>query len=132
VTHGFISCGGGPFYCCTLQMLSPGDRVWVNMPSTGYVGVGHVTDAAVSLEQCAIFDPNTDTTPNSDRPALDIAPRTKRTDIIRTAESLVRVQKEKAGDIRVPSTETQCCSAFDRRRPVTSEYRDRDSCLVRV
>lgn len=40
--YGFISGGGGPWYSRTLRLLSPGDRVWVNIPSVGYVGVGRV------------------------------------------------------------------------------------------
>jgi len=43
VKYGFISGGGGAWYSRTLQLLSPGDRVWVNIPGTGYVGVGLVT-----------------------------------------------------------------------------------------
>ena len=39
VKHGFISGGGGVWYSRTLFMLKPGDRVWVNIPRTGYVGV---------------------------------------------------------------------------------------------
>lgn len=39
---GFISAGGGNWYTNTLKMLSPGDRIWVNIPHTGYVGVGIV------------------------------------------------------------------------------------------
>lgn len=37
--YGFISAGGGSWYSKTLSLLSPGDRVWVNIPHTGYVGV---------------------------------------------------------------------------------------------
>jgi hypothetical protein len=40
VTYGFISGGGGPWYSRTLQLLSPGDRVWVKVPGHGFVGVG--------------------------------------------------------------------------------------------
>lgn len=40
--YGFISAGGGAWYSNTLKLLSPGDRVWVNIPHTGYVGVGIV------------------------------------------------------------------------------------------
>lgn len=43
VEHGFISGGGGTWYSQTLQLLNPGDRVWVNVPRSGYVGVGRVT-----------------------------------------------------------------------------------------
>ncbi|HPK33739.1 MAG TPA: endonuclease NucS, partial [Ottowia sp.] len=37
--YGYISAGGGTWYSQTLKMLSPGDRVWVNIPKKGYVGV---------------------------------------------------------------------------------------------
>lgn len=40
---GFIAGGGADWYSKTLSMLSEGDRVWVNIPKTGYVGVGIVT-----------------------------------------------------------------------------------------
>ena len=34
--------------------LQPGERVWVNVPGTGYVGVGEVVDPAVPLEQFTV------------------------------------------------------------------------------
>lgn len=37
--NGYISGGGGLWFSQTLKMLSPGDRVWVNIPKKGYVGV---------------------------------------------------------------------------------------------
>lgn len=43
VKYGFICGGGGSWYSKTLQLLNPGDRVWVNIPRVGYVGVGRVT-----------------------------------------------------------------------------------------
>jgi len=46
VRYGFICGGGGPWYSKTLQLLTPGDRVWVNVPSIGYVGVARVTSEA--------------------------------------------------------------------------------------
>jgi len=42
---GYISGGGGLWFSQTLKMLSPGDRVWVNIPKKGYVGVGEVVEA---------------------------------------------------------------------------------------
>jgi hypothetical protein len=45
--YGFISAGGGRWYSKTLYQLSKGDRVWVNIPKTGYVGVGVVEEPAV-------------------------------------------------------------------------------------
>ena len=44
VKYGFISAGHGEWYSNTLGMLSPEDRIWVNIPKTGYVGVGIVTE----------------------------------------------------------------------------------------
>jgi hypothetical protein len=41
--YGFVTGGGGPWYSRTLKLLGPGDRVWVNIPGKGYVGVGTVT-----------------------------------------------------------------------------------------
>src|SRR6185312_10015091 len=43
--YGFVSAGGGSWYSRTLKLLSPGSRIWVNIPKTGYVGVGLVTEA---------------------------------------------------------------------------------------
>ncbi|OJV02715.1 MAG: nuclease [Nitrobacter sp. 62-23] len=43
VKYGFISAGGGTWYSNTLKLLKPGDRVWVKIPRTGYVGVGRVS-----------------------------------------------------------------------------------------
>ena len=43
--YGFVSGGGGPFYSRTLSMLSPGDRIWVCLPGTGYAGVGTITES---------------------------------------------------------------------------------------
>ncbi|NTU43050.1 MAG: DUF91 domain-containing protein [Nitrospirales bacterium] len=43
VEFGFICGGGGSWYSKTLQLLNPGDRVWVRIPGTGFVGVGSVT-----------------------------------------------------------------------------------------
>jgi hypothetical protein len=40
---GFISGGGGSWYSRTLELLNPGDRVWVKAPGHGYIGVGIVT-----------------------------------------------------------------------------------------
>jgi hypothetical protein len=43
VKYGFISAGGGRWYTQTLQLLRPGDRIWVKAPSHGFVGVARVT-----------------------------------------------------------------------------------------
>ncbi|MGX8698458.1 MAG: endonuclease NucS domain-containing protein [bacterium] len=52
--YGFISAGGGAWYTNTLKMLSVGDRVWVNIPHAGYVGVGIVTSEAQMAKEAFI------------------------------------------------------------------------------
>jgi hypothetical protein len=51
---GFISGGGGTWYSRTLQLLGPGDRVWVKVPGRGFVGVGHVTGRAQPITEFAV------------------------------------------------------------------------------
>lgn len=46
IKYGFITASGGLWYTQTLKMLNSGDRVWVNIPKTGYVGVGVATGYA--------------------------------------------------------------------------------------
>lgn len=50
VRYGFISAGGGRWYTNTLALLSKGDRVWVNIPREGYVGVGIVEEPVVKVD----------------------------------------------------------------------------------
>lgn len=52
---GFISAGGGTWYSKTLGLLSEGDRIWVNIPHTGYVGVGIVTEKAAMAKDVAFL-----------------------------------------------------------------------------
>ncbi len=51
--YGFISAGGGSWYSKTLNLLSVGDRIWVNIPHTGYVGVGRVTGEVVPAKEAS-------------------------------------------------------------------------------
>ncbi len=44
VQYGFVSAGGGSWHTGTMRNLSSGDRIWVNIPHVGYVGVGTVTE----------------------------------------------------------------------------------------
>ncbi|MGE0876236.1 MAG: hypothetical protein AB7O31_16360 [Burkholderiales bacterium] len=62
---GFVSAGGGSWYSQTLKMLTPGDRIWVKIPQTGYVGVGRVSEA---VQPAKAF--NVDT-PDGNLSALD-------------------------------------------------------------
>ena len=49
--YGFVSGGGGSWYSKTLNMLESGDRVWVNIPQTGFVGVGIVDSPAMPAKE---------------------------------------------------------------------------------
>lgn len=42
VKYGFVSAGGGAWYSRTVALLKPGDRIWVKIPGSGFVGVGKV------------------------------------------------------------------------------------------
>ena len=64
--YGFISGGGGQWYSKTLKHLSAGDRIWVNSPRKGYVGVGRVTDARQRITE---FEVDSD---DGRRPVLDV------------------------------------------------------------
>lgn len=87
--YGFISAGGGSWYSQTLKLLSPGDRVWVKIPKTGYVGVGKVTEAVRPVKEFRVQ------TPAGERAALEVlkhADRYKPTaDDPEKAEYFVRV-----------------------------------------
>jgi len=59
VKYGFVPAGGGSWYTNTLKTLSPGDRIWVNVPGpTGYVGVGVVEAEAVPIDDFTVRDEN--------------------------------------------------------------------------
>lgn len=66
VRYGFISGGGGSWYSKTLRQLSPGDRVWVNIPGRGYVGVGQVQEAVQPVSDFHVH------TKAGDQPAMDV------------------------------------------------------------
>src|SRR5947209_7687601 len=54
--YGFVSGGGGKFYSQTLKLLSPESRVFVNIPKTGYVGVGIVKEPAVPVKDFKVTE----------------------------------------------------------------------------
>ncbi len=67
VKYGFICAGGGSWYSGTLNLLEPGDRVWVKAPRIGFVGVGRVRQTAVPVSDFEL--------PGADgklRPALEV------------------------------------------------------------
>ncbi len=52
--YGFVCGGGGRWYSRTLEQLFPGARVFVNLPGTGYVGVGTVLEESVSVSDFTV------------------------------------------------------------------------------
>jgi Endonuclease NucS len=53
--YGFVSAGGGEWYSRTFKAVPVGARVFVYIPSIGYVGVGVTTSSAVPFEKSHIF-----------------------------------------------------------------------------
>ena len=64
--YGFISAGGGSWYSRTLKLLSPGSRIWVKIPKTGYVGVGTVVESVCPITEFKV------STPSGERPAFEV------------------------------------------------------------
>ena len=58
VKYGFISAGGGRWYSNTLSLLSPGDRIFVNVPRRGYVGVGTVEEPSKKVDEFFVAQPD--------------------------------------------------------------------------
>lgn len=50
----FISAGQGKFYSQTIRSLPEGARVWVNVPGTGFVGVGITLGPAARFESAQV------------------------------------------------------------------------------
>jgi uncharacterized protein YeaO (DUF488 family) len=67
VRYGFICAGGDAWFSRTLQLLNPGDRVWVKIPGYGFVGVGRVSGR---VQPAADFKVET---PAGEAPVLDVA-----------------------------------------------------------
>jgi hypothetical protein len=52
--YGFVSAGGGEWFSNTLRRLPVGARVFVCIPKSGYVGVGHVTGEARIFDEATV------------------------------------------------------------------------------
>jgi len=59
---GFVSAGGGKFYSQTIRSLPVGARIWVNVPGTGFVGVGTVLAPAQRFEDARVVVNGADVT----------------------------------------------------------------------
>jgi len=56
LNRGYLVAGGGSWYSKTLAMLEPGARIWVNVPGSGYVGVGMVTQERQPVDEFTVPD----------------------------------------------------------------------------
>ena len=97
--YNFISGGGGRFYSKTLYMLERGNRVWINIPGTGYVGVGVVEEPVVPIEQFLVKGANGQMMPITAVPGLRITQQSPETAVDPDkGEYLVRVKWLKTVD----------------------------------
>lgn len=92
--YGFISAGGGEWYVNTLRSLQSGDRVWVNIPGTGYVGVGEVIRSAVRFDQFMVNQEGVET------PITDLPVEAPRMFDPEDSEHLVAVQWIRTVELR--------------------------------
>ncbi|WP_239111590.1 hypothetical protein [Phycicoccus sonneratiae] len=53
--HGFVSAGGGRFYTQSIRALPEGARIWVNIPGTGYVGVGRTIGPPRRFSEALVY-----------------------------------------------------------------------------
>ena len=90
--YGFISAGGGSWYTRTLSLLHPGDRVWVNIPHTGYVGVGIVTGEMTQAKDAVLSVDGV----KKPMPSLELTGNYFYSDDENTAEFVVPIQWIKA------------------------------------
>ncbi len=54
--RGYVVAGGGSWYSRTLEMLQPEARIWVNVPGSGYVGVGIVCRTMQPVDDFTVRD----------------------------------------------------------------------------
>jgi hypothetical protein len=106
--YGFVSGGGGKWYSQTLKLLFPGSRVFVNIPKTGYVGVGIVKEPATPVKDFKVTEDEMNGKVVIDRydiPILNAPIKAQKmgenSDDLDLCEYLVRVEWIKA----VPKTE---------------------------
>jgi hypothetical protein len=89
--YGFVSAGGSKWFSQTLSQLFPGARVFVNVPSYGYVGVGKVFGAVVPMKEFRVKVDGKDT-PILSSPLKSISMKKRDQNNPDTAEYLVPVE----------------------------------------
>jgi hypothetical protein len=94
---GYLVAGGGSWYSRTLAMLDPGDRIWVNIPGSGYVAVGIVKQKMQPVDEFMVPDKAGNNVPIAQvsKVAASLQPTTNDPD---RADYLVRVDWIKTVD----------------------------------
>lgn len=72
-------------------MLEPGSRIWVNIPGTGYVGVGKVLEPAIPVDEFLVEDGEQGQVPLCSLP-INAARMCKAAENPEKAEHVVRVK----------------------------------------
>lgn len=88
--RGYLVAGGGTWYSKTLAMLNPGSRIWVNVPGSGYVGVGVVTQEMKPVDSFKVTNETGALVPITEVSSVAAALRTAASDLD-TADYLVGV-----------------------------------------
>ena len=96
--HGYLVAGGGSWYTKTLAMLEPGNRIWVNVPSSGYVAVGIVAEKMQVIDHFTVPDASGKQVPLSTVSPEVFATLRKEKDNAELTDYLVRVKWLKTVD----------------------------------
>lgn len=98
IKRGYLVAGGGSWYSKTLSMLKPGNRVWVNVPGNGYVGVGEIEQEIQPVDDFTVPDDAGNQVPIRDVSQVAAGLRHAATSDFDTADYLVRVKWLKTVD----------------------------------
>lgn len=95
--RGYLAAGSGSWYSRTLAMLEPDARIWVNVPGSGYVGVGVVRQKMQPVDEFTVLDQAGNYVPivQVSEAAASLRPATDDPDM---ADYLVRIEWTKTVD----------------------------------
>ena len=94
--YGFNSAGGGTWYSNSLGMLEPGSRIWVNVPSRGYVGVGKVTAPVCKVDEFTVKNDDGQQIPISEAKVKAVSILHDQNDAERAVRSALAANRETA------------------------------------
>ena len=97
--YGFVCAGRGLKYSSRLDRLTSGDRIWVRIPQTGFVGVGMVTGTKQRVDSLKVYSEGKDETTLLSEVELNDPAILERAEDPELAEYAVPVQWIKSLDI---------------------------------